>query len=303
MKEVFSYKNIAFQTKRLANRFGVPKHWSKSKNEKFDVPTICVFFVFFCIEDKSYRRFAAFLFESKTMDLKEEPHWTTIEKAFKRLPPGLVRRLEQESGKCKHTLRSLDPTYFQTSNPSASYCARIGRDIRKYKGRKVSVVVCPRCDLVPNVFLRAKERHAMKDIPELLPSFIDKTVLGDKEFDAEHFHEQIARVGGHSFVPPKYQDVPIWRTKGEHRKRLKRKGLPKVYTLRAHSESNNHAVKTVFGHTLNGRTFWPQARNCYGKYLAYNLMLKDRMSRLILTFYRAGKKIKMEAKLPILLSL
>lgn len=277
MKEVFSYKNITAQTERLVARMGVPKHWSRSKNEKFNVHTVCVFFVFFCIEDKSYRRFAAFLVESKTLHLEQEPHWTTIQKAFTRLSPRLLRKLEQESGKCKHKLRSLDPTYFQTSNPSASYLVKISREIRFYKGKKVSVVVCPRCDLVPDVFLRAKERHGMKDVPKLLPLFRGKNVLGDKEFDAERFHEQIARVGGRSFVPPKYLEVPIWRTKGEHRKKLKRKGLPKFFTLRAHSESNNHAVKEVFGHTLNGRTFWQQARNCYGKYLAYNLILKDRL--------------------------
>ena len=127
----------------------------------------------------------------------------------------------------------------------------------------------------------------MKDIPELLESFADKNVLGDKEFDAERFHEQIARVRGRSFVPPKYLEVPIWKTKGEHRKKLKRKGLPKIYTLRAHSESNNHAVKTIFDHTLRGRTFWQQARNCYGKYIGYNLILKDRQAAFALTFYRA----------------
>ena len=148
-------------------------------------------------------------------------------------------------------------------------------------------MVCPRCDLVPDVFLRAKERHGMKDIPELLPGFEGKNVLADKEFDAEKFHEQIAQVGGHSFVPTKYPKVPIWRTKGKHRKELKRKGVPKFYTLRAHSESNNHAIKEVFGHTLRGPTFWQQARNCYGKYLAYNLILKDRQAVFILTFYRA----------------
>jgi len=286
MKEVFSYKNIAEDTRHLVARMNVPPHWSKRKNEKFDVHLVCVFFVFFCIEDKSYRRFTAFLLESKTFDLEEEPHWTTIEKAFKRLPPELLRRLEQESGKCKHKLRSLDPTYFQTTNPSASYCARIGRDIRKFKGRKISVVVCPQCDLVPDVFIRAKERHGMKDVPELLSCFKNKNVIADKEFDAEHFYELVEAAGGTAFVPPKHMDVPIWRTKGTHRKKMKRKGVPKFYTLRSHSESNNHAVKEVLGHTLNGRTFWPQARNCYGKYLAYNLMLKDRMRTILnLTFY------------------
>jgi len=287
MKEVFSYKNVAAQTEKLAARTGVPKHWSKRKNEKFDVHEICVFFVFFCIEEKSYRRFIAFLVDSKTLNVEKEPHWTTLEKAFKRLPPRLLRKLEQESGKCKHKLRSLDPTYFQTTNPSASYLVRIGRKIDKYKGRKVSVVICPKCDLVPDVFLRAKERHGLKDVPELLPSFVDKDVLGDKEFDAESFHEQIAQVGGRAFVPPRRIETPIWRTKGQHRKWMKKKGLPKKYTLRAHSESNNHAVKTVFGHTLNGRTFWPQARNCYGKYLGYNLIRKDRQAIFIITFYRA----------------
>ena len=223
MKEVFSYKNVASATRVLVARLEVPKHWSKSKNEVFEVHLVCVLFVFFCIEGKSYRRFSSLLPELKCLTLPQEPHWTTLQKAFRRLPPRLLRRLEQESGKCKHKLRSLDPTYFQTQNPSASYLVRIRRTIDKYKGRKVSVVVCPRCDLVPDVFLRAKERHGMKDLPELLPSFEGKNVLGDKEFDAEHFHEQISSVRGKSFVPTKYPKVPIWRTKGLHRKKLKRK--------------------------------------------------------------------------------
>lgn len=285
MKEVFSYKNIAIGIRQLAARLNVPKHWSRSQNEKFDVHQICVFFVFFSIEQKSYRNFIPFLFECKTFNLEKEPHWTTIQKAFARLPPSLLRKLEQESGKCKHKLRSLDPTYFQTTNPSAGYCARINRDMRKYKGRKVSVVVCPYCDLVPDIFLKAKERHGTKDVPKLLPSFANKNVIADKEFDSEKFHKQIENVGGRSFVPPKYLNVPIWRTKGEHRKKLKRKGLPKFFPLRAHSESNNHAVKTPFGHTLRGQTFWQQARNCYAKYIGYNLILKDREAVFNLTFY------------------
>ena len=35
----------------------VPRHWSKTKNEKYDVHLMIVFYVLFCMADKSYKRF------------------------------------------------------------------------------------------------------------------------------------------------------------------------------------------------------------------------------------------------------
>ena len=127
--EVLSYNKLVARTRKLVRKAQVPLHWSKTKNEKFDVHEICVLFVLFQIEQKDYRLFSGWLSITTALGLSSAPHWTTIHKAFKRLPPRLIRSLMQLAGKCKDHIASLDPTYYQLSNPSKGYCRRINRDL------------------------------------------------------------------------------------------------------------------------------------------------------------------------------
>lgn len=272
-KNVLSYNKLVAKTRKLVKKHNVPKHWSKTKNEKFNVHTICVLFVLFQIEQKDYRLFAGWLSITTALGLKDVPHFTTLQKAFARLPPRLIRKLVQLSGKCSDKIQALDPTYYQLTNPSIGYCRRVNRDPRRDLTRKATVVVTKKHKLVADVFVRAKERHGMKDVPEIATSgcFRNRTTLADKEFDAEKFHEIIEECGGKSIVPLKYSKVPIHRTYGRHRKNLKKRGIPKIIRFRVVSESNNSSVKRRFSPVLRGRTFWQQARDLYGKYLAYNL--------------------------------
>ena len=145
------------------------------------------------------------------------------------------------------------------------------------------MVVTKKHKLVADVFVGAKERHGMMYISQIATSgcFKDRTTLADKEFDSEEFHQLINDEGGKSIVPPKNKRVPVWRTRGEHRKKLKRR-LPVIYRFRSScSESNNSAVKRRFSPVLRGRTFWQQARDLYDKYLAYNLS-RDCFSKYLL---------------------
>lgn len=285
MSKQFSYNNLILEVQRLTEYAKVPKHWSKTRNEVFDVHTICLLYVLFEIEQKDYRLFSVWLEIAPALGLKRVPHWTTLQKAFRRLPPRLVRKLMQLSGRCKDRTVSLDPTYYQLTNPSKGYCRRIKRDSRKDKLRKVSVVCGTRCNKVLDVYLKAEERHGTKDVPELVKSgcFKNKIVLADKEFDSEKFHEQIEDAEGRSIVPLRNRGyVPYYRIKGKHRKALSRKPLSRTYKRRVRSESNNSAVKRRFSPVLRGKTFWQQARDVYGKYLAYNLVQDCTSSFMVL---------------------
>lgn len=288
VSEVLSYNKLVARTRRLVKKAQVPLHWSKTKNEKFDVHTVCVLFVLFQIEQKDYRLFSGWLRIASALGLPGNPHWTTIHKSFKRLPPRLIKSLMQLSGKCKDHIASLDPTYYQLSNPSKGYCRRINRDPRRDKLRKVSVVTTTNKNKVLDVVIKANERHGMKDVPCFKQEiFNGRKVLADKEFDAEKFHQKIHDSGGKSIVPLRNRgNVPYHRIKGYYRKQLSKKPLPSCYTKRASSEYNNSSVKRRFSSVLRGKTFWQQARDLYGKYLAYNLS-KDCFIWLIETFYRA----------------
>ncbi|MFH0752671.1 MAG: transposase, partial [archaeon] len=195
----------------------------------------------------------------------------------------------QIAGKCKDKIAALDPTYYQLTNPSKGYCKRIKRDPTKDKLRKATIIVGTKSKKILDAFIRAKERHGMKDIPHIAKggSFKNRIILADKEFDNEKFHQTVEDTGGtKSIVPLKYANVPIHRTKGKHRKQLKREGIQPLYTQRSASEANNSAVKRRFSSVLKGKSFWQQARSFYGKYLAYNLMI-DILSLINQTFYRA----------------
>ena len=279
----FSYNKLVAEAHKIIAEEHVPLHWSKTKNELFDVHTICILFVLFQVEQKDYRQFSSWLVVSTALGLtlKRIPHWTSLQKAFARIPPRLIRKMMQLAGKCSDRTVSLDPTYYQLTNPSKGYCKRIGRDSRKDKLLKASVVVSTKTKFVQDVYIRANERHGMLDIPYLVKSgcFSGKLVLADKEFDAEKFHQQIEDSGGRSIVPLRNRgNVPYHRIKGLHRKKLSKKPLPKVYGMRSSSESNNSAVKQRFSSVLRGRTFWQRARNCYGTYLTYNLVQRCRAS-------------------------
>lgn len=273
VNDVLSYNKLVAKTRRLVQTHKVPKHWSKTKNERFDVHTVCILFVLFQIEQKDYRLFSGWLSVTTALGLPSIPHWTTLQKAFRRLPPRLIRSLMQISGQCNDKITALDPTYYQLTNPSKGYCRRIHRDPRKDKLRKASVVVTTNKKKVLDVVIRAKERHGMKDIPRFKQEiFKERTTLADKEFDAESFHQKIYDAGGRSIVPLRNQkNVPYHRIRGKHRKALSKKPLPKKYGKRELAESNNSAVKRRFSPVLRGKTFWQQARDLYGKYLAYNL--------------------------------
>jgi len=289
VKIVFSYNKLIVWTRALVARERVPKHWSRTRNERFDVHTVCVLYVLFQIENKDYRLFSSWLAIAPALGLPSVPHWTTLQKAFKRLPPRLLRKLVRLSGECKDRIAAVDPTYYQLSNPSKGYCKRIGRDSRRDTLRKATVVVSTNKKKILDVFVRAKERHGMKDIHLIAKSgvFQGRTILADKEFDAEKFHHIVEDAGGkRSIVPLRNEKVPVHRTRGKHRKQLKRTGIPPLYNKRNCCESNNSAVKRKFSPVLRGKTFWQQARDLYAKCLAYNLM-REILSLITETFYRA----------------
>ena len=166
-KGVLSYNKLVDKTRRLVKRHHVPLHWSRTRNEKFDVHTICVLFVLFQIEQKDYRTFQGWLEIAPALGLRNVPHWTTLQKAFSRLPPPMLKKLMQLAGQCDDRIATLDPTYYQLSNPSAGYCRLIDRNPAQEKLKKVSVICTTNQKKVLDVVMTAKERHGMIQIKKI----------------------------------------------------------------------------------------------------------------------------------------
>ena len=61
------------------------------------------------------------------------------------------------------------------------------------------------------------------------PKFIikkSKYIIGDKGYDSEYNHECARSYGLIGVIPARYEEVPVYRTKGYYRKKMK-KGLQK----------------------------------------------------------------------------
>lgn len=267
-------------TFRFLRRHKVPKHWSKRRNEKYSVHLMMVLYVLFCMADKSYRRFARQLHSCPPTALVGQPFpcFSTMWEAWRRIPPRYLRRLVQLSGKGgRDKLAALDPTHFEISRPSVSYCKRVKRNLMRDPNRKTSIVTGTRSLRILDAYIRKNSRrNGLDDIPKLMNDWVKgKTVAADMEFDAEErFHEHVQQAGGKGVVPLRHKNVPVWRTHGARRKQLRRRWPGRSYRRRNLSETANSMLKRGMGTTLRGRTVWQQARHFYAKCFTHNMLMR-----------------------------
>ena len=272
---------VVEKTLIFLKRHDVPKHWSKTRNELYDVHLMIGLYVLYCMADKSYRRFRRLLQSCPptSLNLDTVPSFTTMWRAWRRIPPRLLRELIQLSGRGgRDRVAALDPTHFQITKPSMSYCKRTKRNPLREPNRKVSVVTGTRSlRIIDAVIHKDSHRHGLDDLAEIAgPWMQNKTVVADTEFDAEErFHEIVISFGGKGVAPLRHKVIPIWRTRGARRKELRRKWLGRSYRRRPLAETLNSMLKRGMSARLRGRTVWQQARHFYAKCLAHNLMMRS----------------------------
>ena len=271
---------VVEKTFKFCRNHDVPKHWSKTKNEAYDVHHIMVFYVLFCMADKSYKRFYRVL-EScppTVLKLKNTPVASTLWRAWRRIPPRYYRYLVQLSGKGgRDKCVALDPTHFQITSPSLAYLKRIKRNPLREPNRKVTIATGTRSlRIVDAVIYKYSKRSGLDDLNKVLGNWVKgKTVVADTEFDAEErFHQSVIELGGKGVAPLRHKGVPIHRTKGSRRKQLRRKWPGRSYHRRPLTETAYSMLKRGMGETLRGKTVGMQARHFYMKCFTHNILLR-----------------------------
>ena len=271
---------VVGKTLRFLRHHDVPRHWSKTRNEKYDVHLMIVLYVLFCMADRSYRRFRRLIESCPPTDLKLEPvpSVSTLWRAWRRIPPRFLKVLIQLSGKGgRDKVAALDPTHFQITKPSMSYCKRTRRNPLREPNRKVSIVTGTRSlRILDAVLMKDCHRNGLDDLSKLLGDWVKgRTVAADTEFDAEErFHQAVLGRGGKGVAPLKHKNVPVWRTKGSRRKQLRRRWPGKSYRRRPLAETANSMLKRGMGDTLRGNTVWQQARHFYMKCFTHNMLMR-----------------------------
>lgn len=271
---------VAAKTFKFLRNNDVPMHWSKTKNEKYDVHLMIVLYVLFCMADKSYKRFRQLVTSCPPLSLrlKSFPDASTLWRAWRRIPPRYYRRLVQLSGKGgRDKCVALDPTHFQISRPSVAYCKRTKRKLEREPNRKVTIATGTRSlRIVDAVIFKYHKRNGLDDLDTVLGPWVkNKTVVADTEFDAEdRFHQKVIRLGGKGVAPLRHKDVPVWRTNGARRKELRRKWPGRSYHRRPLTETANSMLKRGMGETLRGKTVGQQARHFYMKCFTHNMLVR-----------------------------
>ncbi len=108
------------------------------------------------------------------------------------------------------------------------------------------------------------------------------TVVSDKGYDSERNHVESDSLGIVSIIPPRYENVPVYKTRGYYRKMLKRYGYDKtLYHQRNKTETIFSVIKKMFGENVTSRKISTQNRELFHRVIAYNVYRITRDKLLI----------------------
>lgn len=256
---------------RLFKAAGHPR-WAHSMGpKKFQTWILCLGLVVKQVYQLSYRRAMRFLDEFYGIKL----HWTTLQKAAKRLPKSLWQSLLAATIEAKTIfLAAGDGTGFARTGPSSYYLRRIGQDWPVSRPvQAITLVDVKRRKFISGNFF-AKPYHEAQRIPALhrqSPAEIDVLLL-DKGFDAEWLHQWLNQNGTFSVAP-----VRKGCRRGRHRKLLRDCFDWCLYWQRNIVESLFSALKRLFGSTLKCRHIRTQTAELFCRLIAYNLGYRLRL--------------------------
>lgn len=220
----------------------------------------------------------------KMIGLKRLPASSTIKMFAGRMKSTILHQLLGECILLTHAKRlkiAIDATGFHVEDGSYHYRKRLGKQAKVRKNVKSSIVVETDEQIVLAAKFRKNKRHDVKDFPVLLKKARAITecviVVADKGYDAESSHELAHDLGMDCIIPPRNEDVPVHRTKGAYRKKMKRGYSKKKYHQRSKVETVNFVVKKICGAVVHARKWCMQVKEMLLKLLAYNLY---RLSRV-----------------------
>ena len=255
---------------RLFRSAGYPRWVQHYGPKKFQTWMLCLGLFVQQVYRLSYRRAMKFLDEYYYLKL----HWTTLQKAAKRLPRGLWQSLLAATITSENvSLAAADGTGFSRSGPSHYYLNRIDRE--GPVGRPVQAMIM--IDVKRRKFLAgaffAKPHGEQKRIPTLHRQSAVKpeVLLMDKGFEAEWLHQWLNENGTFSVAPVRKNC-----RRGRHRKLMRDCMDWCLYWQRNIVECLFSALKRLFGNTVRCQHIRTQTAELFCRLIAYNIGLRLR---------------------------
>jgi len=281
MMEVIQYKFKKFSliVERLCVQAQIPKYFRYVQKKKYDNYQHLFLLVAKEHSKYGYQMFVESLYDSKIpqyIKLKKIPHFTTLQKFAQRLKAKILnklifitRHLFKEHG----TFLGADSTGMELDHASAHYCKRIDRK----KPVKGFVNLNALSDLYNKIILVTKIRKKRRQDCSDFPPMFNKVkhldfdfFVADKGYDSEKNHQAIFEAGKDSLISLKYKDIPVYKTKGRYRKKVKREFEYGLYTQRELTETIFSSLKRKYGSKLRARKYKTQKIELLFKILAYN---------------------------------
>ena len=241
--------------------------------------------------DKSYREVEDILDVCteilELLGIKEAPHFTTLQKAAKRLRVNFLEKIM--SGFILLTMSlsirtGIDATGLQLTRASSYYTNVLKKDKKSRRKIKKHMKLSAFVDLDHQLIISSKIRRGpAHDSPDFEPTVMKgkdildkagkkvKSVDADKGYDSEKNHKLVVEeLQAEDRIRVKNKDVPIHRTKGEYRKKAKRR----INRLRANYRSKNETVfsviKRIQGSMIRSVKVSMQNKEMVFKEIAYN---------------------------------
>ena len=211
------------------------------------------------------------------LQLSRIPHYTTLQKFTDRINIMILGKIISSFiifTSTRHIFTGIDSTGFKVTHASEYYTNRA--KLRK-KYAKLSIGA----DVLKQIICKVKIRRApaLHDNIDFAPTVtkISKikplsVVVADKAYDSEDNHVLVReKLNGFSIIPSRYENVPIWKTKGTYRKKMKRSYNKVLYYQRNKDETIVSVIKRLFGEHITSRLIRMQNRELTFRCIAYNV--------------------------------
>ncbi|MFB5599922.1 MAG: transposase, partial [Nitrososphaeraceae archaeon] len=182
----------------------------------------------------------------------------------------------------RHIFTGVDATGFKITCGSEYYTSR--SKLRRKKYAKLSIGADVLKQIICYIKIRrAPIRHDNIDFAPIVTKLSKikslSVVVADKGYDSEDNHVLVReKLNGYSIIPPRYEAVPIWKTHGRYRKKMKRGYNKILYNQRNKDETIVSVIKRLFGEHISSTLVRMQNRELTLRCLAYNT---HRMVKLV----------------------
>jgi transposase len=251
--------------RRLYRQTGHPRHFNRLGSKKFQTWKLCLAWIIKQVYKLSYRRVMKFVNEYYELKV----HWTTIQKAVKRLPKALWQSLLAATIPSQNVaLAAVDGTGFSRTSASPYYIKRIDRKTASFRHVQMISMIDVNNRKFIATHVVAKPGGETKHVLTLYRKSTCKIdILSmDKGFDAEWLHNSLEQRGTFSIAP-----VRKGCRRGRHRKMLRDCFDWTLYWQRNLVESLFSALKRLFGNALMCLHIKTQTAELFARLIAYNI--------------------------------